>query len=93
MRKDRWIAHDGSKNVVESIDNENEVFENNIMNINFNYNVAENAAAVARIENETLRNIVLRKNFRNEHIKEDVSDEDMRFLIEWNVVRVVNDQN
>ena len=59
LKKDRWIAHDGSKNVVESINDENEIFENNIMNINFNYNVAEDAVAAARIENETLRNIAL----------------------------------
>ena len=54
LRKDRWIAHDGSKDVVKSIDDENEVFENNIMNINFNYNVAENAIIAVRTENKTL---------------------------------------
>ena len=39
------------------------------MNINFDYNVAENAVVVVRIENEILRNIALRQNFQNEHIK------------------------
>ena len=46
--------HDGSKDIAESINNKNEVLENNIMNINFNYNVAENAVVVVKIENETL---------------------------------------
>ena len=52
--------HDDSRNITELIDEENEIFENNIMNINFNYNVAEKAAAVVRIENETLQNIILK---------------------------------
>ena len=73
--------HDGSKDVVESIDDKNEIFENNIMNINFDYNVAEDVVVVVRIENKTLRNIALKQNFRNEHIKENVSDENTKFLI------------
>ena len=93
MRKDRWIAHDGSKDVVESIDGKNEAFENSIMNISFDYNVAGNAAAVVKTENETLRNIALRQNFRNEHIKKDAFNEDTKFSIEWNVARAVNDRN
>ena len=39
------------------------------MNINLDYNVAENIVVIVRIENETLRNITLKQNFRNEHIK------------------------
>ena len=93
LKKDRWIAHDDSKNVVESIDDENETFENNIININFNYNVVENAAVVVKTENETLQNIALKQNFRNEHIKKNVSDENTKFSIEWNVARAVNDRN
>ena len=54
LRKDRWITHDDSKNVVELIDDENEILENNIINISFNYNVAEDAVAAVRTENETL---------------------------------------
>ena len=52
------------------------------MNINLNYNVAENAAAAVRIENETLRNIALKQNFRNKYIKKNASDENTKFLIE-----------
>ena len=52
------------------------------MNINFDYNVAEDAAVVVKIENKTLRNIALKQNFRNEHIKKDVSDENTKFSIE-----------
>ena len=82
LRKDRRNAQDNSKDAVESIDGENEVFENNVMIINFNYNVAENAAAVVRTENETLRDIALKQNFRNEHMRKNVSDEDTKFSIE-----------
>ena len=71
--------HDNSRNVVELINNKNEIFKNNIMNINFN---VENAVVVVKIENKTLRNIALKQNFRNKHIKEDVSDENTKFLIE-----------
>ena len=52
--------HDNLKDVVELINDENEIFENNIMNINFDYNVVENAAVVVKIENEILRNIALK---------------------------------
>ena len=52
------------------------------MNISFNYNVVENAVAVAKTENETLQNIALKQNFRNEHIKKNASDENTKFLIE-----------
>ena len=81
MRKNRWIAYDDSKNVVKSINNENEAFENNIMNINFNYNVVEDAVVIVKTENKTLRNIALKQNFRNEHIKKNVFDENMKFSI------------
>ena len=93
LKKNQWIAHDGSKNVVESIDDENEAFENNIMNISFNYNVAEDAAVVVKTENKTLRNIALRQNFRNKHIRKNVFDENMKFSIKWNVARAVNGRN
>ena len=52
------------------------------MNINFNYNVVEDAAVVARIENETLRNITLKQNFRNEHIRKNAFDKNTKFSIE-----------
>ena len=52
--------HDDSRNIVKSIDDKNETFENNIMNINFDYNVVENVVIVVKIENKTLRNIALK---------------------------------
>ena len=51
------------------------------MNINFDYNVAEDAVVVVKTENKILRNIALKQNFRNEHIKKDVSGENTRFSI------------
>ena len=51
------------------------------MNINFDYNVAEDVVVVIRTENKILRNIALKQNFRNEHIKENVFDENTKFLI------------
>ena len=49
---------------------------------NFDYNVVENAVVVVKIKNKILRNIAFKKNFRNEHMRKNVSDEDTRFLIE-----------
>ena len=51
------------------------------MNINFDYNVVEDAVVVVKTENKTLRNIALKQNFRNKHIKKNVFDEDTRFSI------------
>ena len=93
MKKDRRDAQNNLKDVIESIDDENEIFENNVMIINFNYNVVENAAVVVKIENKTLRDIALKQNFRNEHIRKNVFDEDTKFSIEWEIARVVNDRN
>ena len=93
LKEDRWIVYDDLKDVVELIDDKNEILENNIMNINFDYNVVEDAVAAVRIKNKTLRNIALKQNFRNKHIKKSVSDENMKFSIKWNVVRIVNDRN
>ena len=70
------------KNVVELINDKNEIFENNIMNINLDYNIAENAVVVVRIKNKILQNIALKQNFRNDNIKKKVSDKNMKFLIE-----------
>ena len=52
------------------------------MNINFDYNVVEDVVVVARTENKTLRNIALKQNFRNEHIRKNAFDENTKFLIE-----------
>ena len=81
MKEDRRNAQNSSKDVVESINDENETFKNNIMIINFDYNVAENAVVVIKTENETLRNITLKQNFRNEHMKESAFNENTKFLI------------
>ena len=82
MKKDRRDAQNSSKDVAESIDNENKVFKDNVMIINLNYNVAENVAVVVRIENKTLQNIALKQNFRNEHMRKNVFDENIKFSIE-----------
>ena len=60
MKKDRRNAQNSSKDVIELIDDENEIFENNIMIINFNYNVAENVVVVVEIENKIIQNITLK---------------------------------
>ena len=60
LKKNRRNAQNSSKDVIESINDENEILENNIININFNYNVVENAAVVVKIENKTLQNITLK---------------------------------
>ena len=52
------------------------------MNINLDYNVAEDAVVVVKIENEILQNIALKQNFRNEYIRKDVFDENTKFSIE-----------
>ena len=46
--------HDDSRNVIELINDKNETFKDNIMNISFDYNVAENVVAVVKTENKTL---------------------------------------
>ena len=51
------------------------------MIINFNYNVAENVAVVVKTENKILRNIALKQNFRNEHIRKNVFNENTKFSI------------
>ena len=60
MKKDRRNAQNNLKDAVELIDDENEIFENNVMIINFNYNVVEDAVVVVRTENKILQNIVLK---------------------------------
>ena len=69
------------KDAAESIDNENETFENNVMIINLNYNVAENVVVVVKTKNEILQNIALKQDFRNKHIRKNVSDENTKFSI------------
>ena len=52
------------------------------MIINFNYNIVEDVVVVVKIKNKTLRNIALKQNFRNEHMKKNVFDENTKFSIE-----------
>ena len=59
----------------------NKIFENNNLNINFNYNVVEDIVVVIKTENETLQNIVFKENFRNDHIKKNVFNENTKFSI------------
>ena len=49
---------------------------------NLSYNVAENAVVIVKTESETLRNIALRRKFRNEHIKESAFNENIKVSIE-----------
>ena len=52
------------------------------MNLHFNYNVVEDTVVVVKIKNKILRNIILKQSFRNEHIKENVFNENVNFSIE-----------
>ena len=54
LKENRRNAQNNLKDVVESINDENEIFKNNVMIINFNYNVAENAVIIVKTENKTL---------------------------------------
>ena len=54
LRKNRRDAQNSSRNAVELINDENEVLENNVMIINFDYNVAEDAVVVVKTENENI---------------------------------------
>ena len=54
LKKNRRNAQNSSKDAAESINDENEVFENNVMIISFDYNVAENAVVAVKTENEIL---------------------------------------
>ena len=69
------------RNIIKSINEKNKAFKNNIMIINFNYNVVEDIVIIVKIKNETLRNITLRRNFQNKHIKKNVFDENIKFSI------------
>ena len=93
LKKNWWRTQNNLKNAAESINDKNEIFKNNVMIINLDYNVAEDAVAVVKIKNETLRNIVLKQDFWNEHMRKSASDENTKFSIEWNVARAVNDWN
>ena len=81
LKKDQRNAQNSSKDAAESINDENEIFKNNVMIINFNYYVVEDAVIVVKIKNKTLQNIALKQNFRNEHMKKNIFDKNTRFSI------------
>ena len=76
-----------------SINKNNEILKNNVMNIRFNHNVVRNVAVIVKIKNWKLRDAAWAQNFRNEQIKKNVSDEDTEISIERNIICVVNDRN
>ena len=76
-----------------SINEDNETFENNVMNIRFNYNVVRNVAVTVKTKNWKLRDAAWAQNFRNKQIEEDAFDENTEISIERNITRAVNDRN
>ena len=51
LRKNQWDVYKISKDAVMSINENNETFENNVMNICFNYSVVRNVAVIVKIKN------------------------------------------
>ena len=76
-----------------SINENNETFENNVMNICFDHNVAKDAAVIVKTKNWKLQDTAWAQNFRNKQIEKDASDEDTEISTEKNIVRAVNDRN
>ena len=77
-----------------SINENNETFENNIINIRFDHNVVRNVIVIVKIKNWKLRNAAWAQNFRNKQIKKDVSDENTKISIKKIIIiRVVNNRN
>ena len=66
MRKDQWDVYEISKDAVMSINKDNEIFENNVINIRFDYNVVKDVAVTVKTKNWKLRNAAWTQNFRNE---------------------------
>ena len=93
LKKDQWSVHEILKDAVMSINEDNETFENNVMNIRSDHNVVRNVAVIVKIKNWKLRNAAWAKNFRNEQIEENVFDEDTKISIKRNIIYVVNDRN
>ena len=76
-----------------SINENNEIFENNVMNIRFDYSVVRDVAVTVKIKNWKLRDAAWAQNFRNKQIEKDAFDENTEISIERNIARVVNDRN
>ena len=93
LKKDQWNVHEISKDATMSINENNETFKNNVMNIRFDHNVARDVAVTVKIKNWKLRDAAWAQNFRNEQIEKDASDENTEILIKRNIVRAINDRN
>ena len=76
-----------------SINENNEIFKNNVINIRFDNNVVKNVAVTVKIKNCEMRNVAWAQSFRNEQIEKDVFDENTKILIKKNITRVVNNRN
>ena len=76
-----------------SINENNEIFKDNVINIRSDYNVARDVAITVKIKNWKLRDAAWAQNFRNEQIEKNAFDEDTEISTERNIVCVVNDRN
>ena len=76
-----------------SINENNETFKNNVMNIRFDHSVVRNVAVIVKIKNWKLRNAAWTQNFQNKQIEKNVFDENTEILTEKNIIRAVNDRN
>ena len=63
------------------------------MNIRFDYNVVEDTVVVIKIKNSKLQDIALTQNFRNDLIKKNVFNKNIKILIKRNITRAVTDRN
>ena len=76
-----------------SINENNEILKNNVMNIRSDHNVARDVAVIVKIKNWKLRDAAWTQNFRNKQIEKDAFDENTEISTERNIVRAVNDRN
>ena len=51
MRKDEWDVYEISKNAVMSINKNNKILKNNVINIRFDHNAVRNVAVTVKIKN------------------------------------------
>ena len=65
LKEDQWNVHEISKDTAISINENNETFENNVMNICSDHNVVRNVVVTVKIKNWKLRNAAWAQNFRN----------------------------
>ena len=50
LKKDQWDIHEIKKDTAMSINENNETFKNNVMNICSNYNVVRDVAVIVKIK-------------------------------------------